>query len=77
MDVTVTVGEVSVKLRDVDLSTRQVHGLLRSAAGIALAINASNASEPEPERPPMGFAAHIERAPDVMEDLSEYFEDEE
>ena len=74
MDVTVAVGEVSVKLRDVEFSTRQVHALLRSVASIAVAINVS---EPEPERPPMGFAAHIERAPDVSEDLSEWFEDEE
>jgi hypothetical protein len=74
VDITVTVGEVSVKLREVEFSTRQVHALLRSAASIAVAINAS---EPETERPPMGFAAHLERAPDVLEDLSEWFEDEE
>ena len=72
MDVTVTVGEVTVKLRDVDYSSRQVHGLLRAAAGIALALGAT---EPEAERPPFGFGAHIERAPDVVEDLSEWFEE--
>ena len=75
MDVTVIVGEVTVKLRDVDFTPRQVGALLRSAAGIAVAISASDASEPEAERPPMGFAAHIERAPDVVEDLSEWFEE--
>jgi hypothetical protein len=72
VDVTVTCGEVSVKLRDVDLSTRQVHALLRSVAGIAVALGVP---EVEPDRPPIGFAASIERAPEVYEDLSEYFED--
>ena len=72
MDVTVTCGEVSVKLKDVDLSTRQVHALLRSVAGIAVALGVPEA---EPDRPPIGFAASIERAPEVYEDLSEYFED--
>lgn len=72
MDVTVTVGEVSVKLRGVDYSPRQVQALLRSCAGIAVALGVS---EPEPDRPPIGFAASIERAPEVYEDLSEWFEE--
>lgn len=75
MDITVTVGEVTVKLRDVEYSPRQVGALLRSAAGIAVAIGASDVGEVEPERPAIGFAAHIERAPDVVEDLSEWFEE--
>ena len=72
MDVTIVVGDVSVKLRDVELSTRQVHALLRSVAGIAVALGVS---EPESDRPPIGFAASIERAPEVYEDLSEWFEE--
>lgn len=72
MDITVTVGEVTVKLRDVDLSSRQVLNLLRQAASVALAVGSA---EVESERPPFGFAAHIERAPDVVEDLSEWFEE--
>ena len=67
-----TVGEVSVKLRDVEMTTRQVHALVRSCAGIAVALGVS---EPEPDRPPIGFAASIERAPEVYEDLSEWFEE--
>lgn len=73
MDITVTVGDVSVKLRDVDMTIRQIHALIRSTASIAVALAGS--PDPEPERPPMGFAAHIERAPDVYEDLSEWFEE--
>ena len=74
MDVTVIVGEVTVKLRGVDYSPRQVGALLRSCAGISVALSGGE-GEAEPERPPMGFAAHIERAPDVVEDLSEWFEE--
>jgi hypothetical protein len=72
VDVTVTVGEVTVKLRDVDYSPRQVGALLRSCASIAVALGVG---EVESERPPFGFNAHIERAPDVVEDLSEWFEE--
>jgi len=72
MDVTVTVGDVSVKLRGVDMTSRQIHALIRSTASIAVALGSG--AEDEPERPPMGFAAHMERAPDVYEDLSEWFE---
>lgn len=73
MDVTVSVGEVTVKLRGVDLSNRSVLSLLRQVAGIAVLV--SGDAEPEPEKAPMGFAAHLERAPEVVEDLSEWFEE--
>lgn len=72
MDVTVSVGEVSIKLRNVDYSTRQIHALVRMAASIAVALGSG---DDEPERPPMGFTAHLERAPDIEEDLSEWFEE--
>jgi hypothetical protein len=75
LDLTISVGDVAVKLRGVDYTPRQVSALLRSVASIAVALGASDASEPETERPPMGFGAHIERAPDVVEDLSEWFEE--
>ena len=74
MDVTVTVGEVSVKLRDADYSSRQVLHLLRSVAGVALALPNG---EPEVERPVFGFSASMELDPErnVEPDLSEWFEE--
>lgn len=72
MDITIAVGDVSVKLRGVDYSPRQINGLVRMAAGIAVAVGTT---EDEPERPMFGFSAHMERAPDVVEDLSEWFEE--
>ena len=73
MDVTVSVGEVTVKVRGVDWSNRAVLSLLRQVAGVAVLV--SGEVESEPEKAPMGFAAHLERAPEVVEDLSEWFEE--
>ena len=74
MDVKVSVGSVTVRLRDVEYSPRQVLALLRQAASIAVAMNAS---EPESERPVFGFAAQVELDPErnVEPDLSEWFEE--
>ena len=48
-----------------------------AAAGIAAVIGPGDPeSDSEPEKPPMGFSAHIERAPEFIDrDLSEYFEE--
>lgn len=73
MDITVTVGDVAIKLRGVELSSRQIHALIRSTASIAVALGSG--ADDDVERPPIGFAAHMERAPDVVEDLSEWFEE--
>ena len=74
MDVKVSVGDVVVKLSDVQLTNRQVLALLRQAASIAVALNASDG---EQERPVFGFSAHMELDPErnVEPDLSEWFED--
>lgn len=73
MDVTVTVGEVTVKVRGVEWSTRTVMAVLRQVAGISMLT--STEVEVEPEKAPMGFSAHLERAPEIEEDLSEWFEE--
>lgn len=73
MLVKITVGEVELRVEGTDFTRRQITALLTQVASIAVAL----AGEPEPETPqqPMGFTAHIERAPEVYEDLSEWFED--
>lgn len=73
MRVRIKVGEVDLRVDGLELTKRQVKDLLTSAASIAVAL--VNDPEPEPERPPLGFSAHIERAEPIEEDLSEYFED--
>lgn len=71
MNVTIKVGDVTVKLDDVVLSTGEVKRLLRTAAGLAVAL------APRPPEPsaPIGFAAHVERLPDEMADIT--YEDED
>lgn len=72
MDVTVSVGEVRVRLRDVEYSSRQVLHLVRVCAGIAVHL------QPEAEeRPVFGFGAQMELDPErnVEPDLSEWFEE--
>jgi hypothetical protein len=73
MLVKITVGEVELRIEGVDWTRRQVTSLLTQVASIAVAL----AGDPEPEAPqhPMGFTAQIERAPEVYEDFSEFFED--
>ena len=73
MKLRISVGEVDLRVDGLELTKRQVKDLLTSAASIAVALVGS--PEPEPERPPLGFSAHIERAEPIEEDLSEYFED--
>lgn len=73
MRVRIKVGEVDLRVEGIELTKRQVKDLLTSAASIAVALVSD--PEPEPERPPLGFSAHIERAEPIEEDLSEYFED--
>jgi hypothetical protein len=73
MLVKITVGEVELRIEGVDWTRRQVTSLLTQVASIAVALTA----DPEPDSPqqPMGFTAHIERAPEVYEDFSEWFEE--
>lgn len=74
MRIRITVGDIELRLDGLDVTKRDVRSLLRLAVGYAAALNASAAPE-EKENPPIGFAAHIEKAPEIVEDLSEWFEE--
>ena len=64
MSTRVRVGDVEVRV-EADLTSKQIRALLRTCAGIALGLAEAQG---EPERPPMGFTAHIERAPEDLPD---------
>ena len=66
MKVTVTVGDMVIKTQSVEINVRQVKELTRLAASIALALPAP-APEPTQEQTqaPIGFSAHVERAPEL------------
>ena len=71
------VGEIIASIKDCDYSKREVRELLKLMSSIHLAIIEAGSETPEPTGNPIGFAAHIERAPDAGPDFSEWFEDEE
>tara|TARA_R110002096_G_scaffold18442_2_gene62825 strand:+ start:425 stop:661 length:237 start_codon:yes stop_codon:yes gene_type:complete len=75
MRVSVRVGDARVDLQGVDFSLREVRSLVRLLASIQVAIGAVGVEE-NVVSPPIGFTV-VERAPDVEEDLSEWFEEEE
>ena len=64
-------GPVSLTVIGVDLSKRDIKRLLMDVAAVAVTLG-----EDEPERPPMGFAAVVERAPD-LEPESFFSDDDE
>ena len=70
MRVTVSVNAVSVTVEGLDYTRRQVRALLGSVYATACLMET-----PEEERAPMGFAAHVERAPDMRAEA--YFTDDE
>jgi hypothetical protein len=80
MKIRITVGEVDVRLDGLDLTHRQVRGLLKYAVGAATALTViGGESETETEsKAPIGFAATIERLPEEIpaDDLSWYFDEE-
>jgi hypothetical protein len=78
--VRIAVGDVDIRLEDVDLTHRQVRGLIKYAVGAAAAlaaVNGTDADEAADTKHPMGFAASIERLPEEIpkEDLSWYFDE--
>lgn len=77
MKVTVQVANVLVQASGMDLTPRQIKALLLSCASIAIGMQGESVEleQEEPDRAPIGFSAHIERAPDVADDYSEYFEE--
>ena len=70
MKVTIVVGGTQIRVVGLDLTPRQVRRLLMDVAGIHATITPD---EPE-EKQPIGFAAHVERAPDPAPES--YFTDD-
>ena len=56
MKVSIAVGDVSVELRDVDMTTRQIHALLR------LCVDAAHYLPKTDNGASIGFTANVERA---------------
>ena len=80
--VKVTAGPVEVLLSHADHAGpcplyKRAERLLLAAAGIVAVVGAGEAeADTEPQAAPMGFTAHLERAPDFIDrDLSDYFEE--
>ena len=74
MRVRITVGDLELRFDGMDLTKRDIRSLMRQMVGYQVALNAAAQVE-EKESPPIGFAAQVERAPDVVVDLSEWFEE--
>ncbi len=74
MKVHVVAGQVEIKVDGLDVTTATVLRLARTAASLALAL-AETSVEPEPERPPLGFTAHVERLPEEILEEPYYDED--
>jgi hypothetical protein len=72
----ITVGEVDIRT-DIALTVRQIRQLLMDAAGVAAALTAAPAVEETPERPALGFTAHLELDAErnAGEDLADWFEE--
>jgi hypothetical protein len=76
----IAVGDVDVRLEGVDLTLRQVRGLIKYCVGAsaAVAITSQPESDAQPETAhPLGFSATIERLPQEIpqEDLDWYFDE--
>lgn len=75
MKINITVGDLSVKVTDCEYTKREVKELLKSMSSIYLAIVDASAPAPTPDPNPIGFAAYLERAPDMP--CEDYFTDDE
>ena len=78
MKIRIAVGDVDIRLDDIDLTPRQVRGLIKYAVGAAAAMALTGSDNEETEvRQPVGFSATIERLPEEIpaEDLSWYFDE--
>ena len=74
MRIRITVGDLELRTDGIDLTKKDIRALMRQMVGYAAALNGAQPSE-EKEQPPLGFTSHIERAPDIVQDLSEWFEE--
>ena len=74
MRVAIAVGEVSVELRGVTMTTRQVRELVRLCNEVAHDLP----SKPDAETPsPIGFTASMERAGEYVRPDFDWVDDEE
>jgi hypothetical protein len=74
--INVTVGEVCIKSKGVDLTVRQIKELTRLAASIALALPTPTIEmTQEPPSAPIGFTAHLELASEMP--TEDYFTDDD
>ena len=74
MRIRISIGDLELRTDGIDLTKRDIRSLMRQMVAYSAAL-ATTAQSEEKESPPIGFAAHIERAPDIVEDLSEWFEE--
>jgi hypothetical protein len=72
--VRIAIGDLDIRLDDVDMTHRQVTALIRYAVSAAAQ---HPASEPDEAKQPLGFAATIERLPEDIpkDDISWYFDE--
>jgi hypothetical protein len=68
----VRVGEVEVRV-EADLTSKQIRGLLRTCAGIALGLAEAQG---EPEKPPIGFTVITELEPQALAEPAPYDDEE-
>jgi hypothetical protein len=69
------VGDLVLTVSDCDYTKREVRELLKSMSSIYLAIVEASAPAPEPEANPIGFSAHLERAPEMAGE--DYYTDDD
>jgi hypothetical protein len=72
--VKIVAGSIELSIDGIDYTRRQVTALLAQVAALAAAMNAEPDEEPTPN--PVGFTAHLERAPESF-DASLPYEDED
>lgn len=77
MKIRIAVGDVDIRLDDVELTHRQLRGLIKYAVGAAAAISLTAQPESDEAKQPLGFSATIERLPEDIpaEDMSWYFDE--
>ena len=72
--VKIVAGSIELTVDGIEYTRRQVTSLLAQVAALAAAINAETDEETTPN--PIGFTAHLERAPESY-DASLPYEDED
>ncbi len=74
MRVSVSIGDVSVDVRDVDMTNRQIRDLVRLCVNAAHCLPSKTESE---NANPIGFTASIERSGEYLRPDFDWVDDEE